>query len=271
MRRLENSFLKKTPIAHRGYHDDTHPENTLLSAENAIQNGYAIELDVRWTKDKKVIVFHDDNLKRLCGVDEKICNLTYDQIKDYNLAGVEGAHIPLFSDFLAFVDGRAPLLVELKVVQRIKGDFVQAIVDELRGYKGDFVVQSFSPFYLMRLKKIAPEFIRGQLITKDLSEMPMETLHDRLNYLIVWTFGFRRFNWISAPDFYNIDIRCFGKYQKRYSIRNVISFVVTNEEEYIRSMRCTDNVVFENMHIELPDHRAVTEESKDKNWEPEQR
>lgn len=265
MRRLENSFLKKIPIAHRGFHDDAHPENSLLSAEHAIENGYVIELDVRWTKDKKVIVFHDDNLSRTCGVDKKICDLTYDELKDYELFGIKGAHIPLFSEFLTYVNGRTPLLVELKVVQKIKGDFVSAVVDELREYKGEFVVQSFSPFYLMKLKKIAPEFIRGQLITKDLSEMPMRTLHDRLNYAIVWIFGFRRFNWISDPDFYNIDIRCFGKYQKRYSIRNVLSFVVTNEEEYIRAMRCTDNVVFENMRIDISEHRIVSEEAKEEN------
>lgn len=252
------------PIAHRGYHDDLHPENSLLAAQNAIDNGYAIELDVRWTKDRQVIVFHDDDLKRTCNVDKEICDLTYDEIKDYELFGVKGAHIPLFSDFLKFVNGRTPLLVELKVVQKIKGDFVTPVVKLLRSYQGEFAIQSFSPFYLMKLKKIAPEFARGQLITKDLSEMPMRSFRDHLNYVIVWIFGFRRFNWISAPDFYSVDYRCFGgKLQKRYSIRNVITFVISNETDYVHAMRFTDNVVFENMKIDVSTMKPVSEEGEE--------
>ncbi|MBP5242713.1 MAG: glycerophosphodiester phosphodiesterase [Clostridia bacterium] len=257
MRNLDRSFLKKMPIAHRGYHEEGIPENTLLAAENAIKHGYAIELDVRVTKDKKVIVFHDEYPKRLLGLDGKIGEYTYDEIKDINVLGVEGAHVPLLSEFLEFVNGRTPLLVELKAVLHAKW-FVPAAVEILKTYKGDFVVQSFSPFYLMKLKKIAPEFMRGQLITKDLSEMPMSDLRDRINYFIVWLFGFTCFNWISQPDFYNIDIRCYTKYQKRYAIRNVLTFVVTDWEQYDRAMRCTDNVVFENMKIDLTEHEDIT-------------
>lgn len=253
MRKLENSFLKKVPIAHRGYHTPDMPENSLLSAENAIRHGYAIELDIRITKDGHIIVFHDEYAERLIGLKGRIGKYTYDEIKDCNILGVEGAHVPLFSDFLKFVDGRVPLLIELKACFGAK-NFVETVVKILRRYKGEYVIQTFNPFDLIKLKKIAPEIIRGQLITKDLSEMPLDNFKDKLGYFIVWLFGFTRFNWFSQPDFYNIDIRCFGKYQRRYAIRNVLSFVVTNKEEYTLAMRCTDNVVFENMIVELPKH-----------------
>lgn len=259
MRSLENSFLKSVPIAHRGYHAEGIPENTLFSAENAIRHGYGIELDIRATKDGQVIVFHDEYAQRLLGLPGRIGEYTYDDIKDIDVLGVKGAHVPLFSEFLRFVDGRAPLLIELKACFGSKS-FLQDVVDMLHAYKGEFVIQTFNCFYLMKLKKIAPEFIRGQLITKDLSEMPYENLKDKAGYFIVWLFGFTRFNWISRPDFYNIDIRCYGKYQKRYAIRNVITFVVTNEEEYDRAMRCTDNVVFENMEVSLLEHGKRVED-----------
>ncbi len=251
MRKLEHSFLKTLPIAHRGYHAPGIPENSLASAQNAIDHGYAIELDIRATKDGQIIVFHDEHPDRLLGLKGRIGHYTYDEIKDIDILGVKGVKVPLFSDFLKFVNGRVPLLIELKPCFGSK-NFVEKVVKLLRQYKGDYVIQTFNPFDLIKLKKIAPEIIRGQLITKDLSEMPLDNLRDRISYFIVWLFGFTRFNWFSQPDFYNIDIRCYGKYQKRYAIRNVLTFVVTNEEEYNRAMRCTDNVVFENMVVEIP-------------------
>ena len=57
------SWIKETPIAHRGVHTKDIPENSLSAFENALKNNYAIELDVQFTKDKEVVVFHDENLK----------------------------------------------------------------------------------------------------------------------------------------------------------------------------------------------------------------
>ena len=60
-----NNFLKR-PIAHRGLFDNINiVENTLASFNNAIDNDYAIELDVVMSKDHEAVVFHDYDLKRL--------------------------------------------------------------------------------------------------------------------------------------------------------------------------------------------------------------
>lgn len=252
MRQLEHSFLKRVPIAHRGYHAPGIPENSLPAAENAIRHGYAIELDVRETKDGKLIVFHDEFADRLLGLSGRIGKYTYDEIRACNLGGVEGVHVPLFSEFLEYVNGRTPLLVEIKACMG-RPKLVEHVVEAMKNYKGEYVYQSFNPFYLIKLKKIAPEAVRGQLITKDLSEMPLENLKDRLAFAVVWLFGFTSLNKITQPDFYNIDIRCYGKYQKRYAIRNVITNVITDEAQYELAMRCTDNVVFENMEIAVPE------------------
>ena len=58
-------FLTKIPIAHRGLHDRTHPENSLSAFREAIGCGYAIETDVRFSKDGKLVVFHDDTVDRM--------------------------------------------------------------------------------------------------------------------------------------------------------------------------------------------------------------
>ena len=59
------SFLTKSYIAHRGLHNKIYPENSLGAFKNAIKKGYSIECDIHVTKDKKVVVFHDNNLKRM--------------------------------------------------------------------------------------------------------------------------------------------------------------------------------------------------------------
>ena len=57
---MQNSFLTKTPIAHRGLHDANRPENSFAAFQAAIEKGYAIETDVRISKDHRLIIFHDD-------------------------------------------------------------------------------------------------------------------------------------------------------------------------------------------------------------------
>ena len=269
MRNLDHCFIKRIPIAHRGFHDKDHPENSILAAQNAIDHGYAIELDICSTKDEKIVVFHDVYCDRCLGLPDMISKYTYDEIKDIPYMGFENLRVMLFEDYLKFIDGRTPLLIELKPSFGFK-NFVPDDVKILRQYKGEFVLQSFSPFTLIELKKIAPEMIRGQLVTKDLSQMPYNTLHDKINYFIVWLFGFTSLLWLSTPDFCNIDIRCYGKYQKRYAIRNVLTFVVRTEDEYKRAMRCTDNVVFEDMEIKVDEHEQLAEDIRFETIEEEE-
>ena len=80
-------FLSRNLIAHRGYHNNKKgiPENSVLAFKKAIDNNYLIELDVRLTKDKKLVVFHDGNLKRVCGVNKSVKDLTYKELLKYNL------------------------------------------------------------------------------------------------------------------------------------------------------------------------------------------
>ena len=73
---LFKSWLVETPIAHRGFHDDAHPENSISAFKNAIAHGYAIELDVQLLSDGTVVVFHDESLSRMTGNDGYLKFLT---------------------------------------------------------------------------------------------------------------------------------------------------------------------------------------------------
>jgi glycerophosphoryl diester phosphodiesterase len=92
-------------FAHRGGHDVA-PENTMASFEHAVSLGYRyLETDVHRTIDGALVSFHDPDLKRTCGIDAQIGDMTAAEVAE---ARVDGQHsIPLMSDlFEAFPDAR---------------------------------------------------------------------------------------------------------------------------------------------------------------------
>ena len=79
-------------IAHRGLHGTDNgivPENSLAAFRRAAEKGYPIETDIHLTKDGRVAVFHDDDLKRMCGDARKPEELTLAELKELRLAGTE--------------------------------------------------------------------------------------------------------------------------------------------------------------------------------------
>lgn len=242
---IRKSFLFNIPIAHRGLHDVEIPENSYAAFSGCINAGYAIETDVRFTKDKKVIIFHDDNLKRMTGRDEKVCNLTYEEISALRLKDTD-EKIPLFSEFLSFVNGRVPILIEIKHVGEIKG-IVEETVRLLKGYKGEYAFQSFNPLYVRKAKKLSPDKFCGQLASDGTKE-------DFSSSPALWqlkSFCMKRlmFNFISKPDFlsYNADDMPYKKAIrfKEKPDKLLLCWVVRDEDEYKKISPLSDNVIFE--------------------------
>lgn len=164
----KTSDEKKSPfmglnVAHRGLHskDKTVPENSLEAFRLASEAGYGIELDVQLSKDGRVVVFHDDNLKRVCGVEKRVDELDYQELSALSLCGSE-QRIPLFAEVLKLVDGRSPLIVELKKGRRNR-ELCEKTCSLLRGYKGEYCIESFDPRIVAWFRRKAPEILRGQL------------------------------------------------------------------------------------------------------------
>ena len=156
-------FLSRNLIAHRGYHNNKKgiPENSVLAFKKAIDNNYLIELDVRLTKDKKLVVFHDGNLKRVCGVNKRVKDLTYRELLRYNLFDTT-LKVPLFSDVIKLVNGRVPILIETKYHNRY-GVLEKILINELSNYKGLYAIQSFYPMSLLWLKRNTKDIPIGLL------------------------------------------------------------------------------------------------------------
>ena len=189
--------------AHRGLHDgnkgDT-PENSLLAFEKACQAGYGIELDVQLSKDNVVMVFHDYTLIRMTSKDGKVCEHDANELQNFSLAETE-QKIPTFNEVLSLVNGRVPLLIELKG-ESFDSSLCPKVAEALKDYKGDYCIESFNPLLIKSMRKLMPDVFYGQLYTNVVRDKKKKSA---LN-IILTLMGF---NFLARPDFiaYNIEDR----------------------------------------------------------------
>ena len=159
-KRPDASALTGWLYAHRGLHGGDVPENSLAAFSRAVEAGYGIELDVQLTRDGFLVVHHDASLKRVCGADLRICDITFEELCRHPLP--DGSCVPLFSDVLTLVGGRVPLIVEVKHHGGAARNAASAL-QQLGAYGGPYCVESFHPLAVRWFRKHAPEVIRGQL------------------------------------------------------------------------------------------------------------
>ncbi len=155
---------KNKRFAHRGYHTDTIPENSIAAFKEAKKLDLPVEFDVQFTKDGQVVVFHDSTLDRMCGVSGKVRDFTYEDLQQFRLNDTE-EKIPLLSEVLDVLDGTL-ILLEMKYYDGLTDCRIcEETCKIINGYKGDIIIESFSPFIVGWFKKNRPEMIRGQLAT----------------------------------------------------------------------------------------------------------
>lgn len=181
--------------AHRGLHklDKSIPENSLPAFEAAARIGYGIELDVHLTRDGRLVVFHDDDTRRVCGVPGRVEDMTWEELSRLHLCGTQ-YRIPLLSEVLAAVGHRSPLIVELKRGRRNR-ELCRKTYAMLKSWGGRYCVESFDPRLVLWFRFHAPEVLRGQLAAHP-AEMAKST--GRLNAFIV---GNLLTNFITRPHF----------------------------------------------------------------------
>jgi glycerophosphoryl diester phosphodiesterase len=161
--RPDTSLFRLKFFAHRGLHNYTAypPENSMAAFERAVDEGFGMELDVQVTKDGVPVIFHDFKLKRICGVDGKVAGYTYEELQQFHLCG-STEKIPRFEDLLNMVNGRVPLIVEIKS-ERINVSDCAHIDRLLRAYEGPYCIESFNPMVLFWFRIHHNSVVRGQL------------------------------------------------------------------------------------------------------------
>ncbi|WP_278335974.1 glycerophosphodiester phosphodiesterase [Pygmaiobacter massiliensis] len=149
--------------AHRGLHtkDKSVPENSLAAFRAAVEHGYGIELDIQLSKDGEVVVFHDDTLDRVCGVHGRVDAYTLEELRSFSLCGTE-QRIPLLTEVFEVMDGKAPMIIELKSGPR-NTELCEKGYALMQQYHGAYCIESFDPRIVCWFKKHAPQVLRGQL------------------------------------------------------------------------------------------------------------
>ncbi len=235
-------WLASEPIAHRGLFDNKKTaENTIEAFELAIANGYPIELDVRLTRDGRLVVFHDVSLLRTTGLDKAVADTSWDEIRLLTLLATAQT-IPAFQSVLEAVNGRVPILVEIKN-ESLKSGIEAEAAKALDGYRGSFAVQSFNPFSVLWFRRNRPAFRRGQLAGDFRAHPDMKPW---LNFLLRKMY----LNYFSRPHFVAYDILSgdclfFEELKKRISVP-LILWTVDTADKLELCQRLGVNYIFEN-------------------------
>lgn len=240
---MELSTLLQKPVAHRGLHDDAAPENSIAAFRAAISYGYPIETDVRLSKDGEIVVFHDASLARMTGANLNVADCTAEELALLHLSGSQ-EHIPLFSDFLREVDGKVPLLIEIKNMPSVnKKAFAAHLAKALKDYRGEYAVQSFQPFYLSAFKKYRPDVPCGVLATAQSSKGDFDNSP-------FWKMKARAvknmsFNNMVKPDFISYHFADYPQKSTEKFKGKKFAWTVRSPEEEAYARKYADNIIFE--------------------------
>lgn len=228
-----NHWLLTTPVAHRGLWGGEILENSIPAYQNAVDNGYPIEIDLHLSTDGVIFSYHDSNLKRMTGLDKCIHDLSSQEIKSLRLLDTDN-QIPTFDEVLDVVDGKVPLLIEIKFQPNKR--VVDKTIERLKSYKGEFAIQSFNPFFVNRVRKLAPEIIRGVLACE------RKVSKKRFNNFVIKRMPF---NWLVKPDF--ISHSHTGLPLKKHKVKNlpVITWTVTDQATADKVKPYAKNIIFE--------------------------
>ena len=236
----------KQPIAHRGLHDAAHGivENSASAVEAAIAKGYAVEVDLQCAAEGAPIVFHDRTLDRLTAETGAVtacdaaalCRIPLRNSSDCILS-LEG--------LLGLVDGRVPLLIEVKSTWSGNHAYEQNIADALGAYKRQVAVMSFDPECVAAFRRAAPSLPRGLISERfeDKHYWPDLSAWQRFAMRHLLTAAFAR------PHFIAYDIRALPAIaplmaQTVFGLP-LLTWTVRTKEDQDRALRYADAMIFE--------------------------
>lgn len=234
--------FRKWLYAHRGLFDNETdaPENSMKAFRRAMCAGYGIELDVQLCKDLIPVVFHDATLNRICKAEGKISDYSYEELQQFTLCNSQ-EHIPKLEDVLKLVNGKVPLIVELKTDY---WDLTLCTVTDrmMQKYQGLYCIESFNPLAVLWYHLHRNEVVRGQLADNFLKDGEHRgALYFALQHLL--------FNFLGKPDFIAYNHKYQGNLSRRLChgwYRNMaVAWTVKNEEELAEAKKHFDVFIFD--------------------------
>ena len=195
-------------IAHRGASADA-PENTLAAFQLALDQGAdGIELDVMLSKDRELVVIHDDMVDRTTDGSGRVQDLTLAELQALDAGN--GEKIPTLDEVLTRFGGKFLINIELKnystIFDSLPLDVAALILDH--DVADSILVSSFNPFNFSRFHKLLPDIPVGMLTFpgkarffayglfrydalnpyfKDVDEALVQRMHAKEKEINVWT------------------------------------------------------------------------------------
>ena len=236
-------------VAHRGMYEPELgiPENTMLAFRRAVENGYAIEMDVHLTADGIPVVSHDASLRRVYGEDVIIEEHTLAELAPYTATGTE-EHIPTFRAFLDLVGGKVPLVIELKGTRKNIA-LVAAVKKELADYTGVYCIESFDPWLIAGVRREMPSVARGFLASRFFSEGNHGLPYFMSQCLL--------FNWKIRPDFIAYEKHGAGRLPMTLVCGmlgcRAVAWTIRTPEERDAAAPHFDTLISEHLDVLFPD------------------
>jgi glycerophosphoryl diester phosphodiesterase len=239
-------WLTARPVAHRGLHDAARGviENMPAAAQAAISGNFSIECDIQLTADGEAMVHHDDALGRLNEGAGALLDMTAAQLKAITFRNTSERMMSL-GELCALVNGRVPLVIEVK--SHFNGDrkLVRRMAEVLASYSGPAVGMSFDPDQVLALREIMPALPRGIVAERsyDAADWPeaspaqrrgmmhlRHAFHTRPHFVAYWV------NELPAPAPW-IARNLFGL--------PLLAWTVRTPEQRERAARYADQMIFE--------------------------
>jgi glycerophosphoryl diester phosphodiesterase len=212
---------------------------------------------VQLTKDGVPVIFHDFTLERICGVSGKPGDFTYEELRKLTLLQTE-EKIPSLQEFLQMVDGKVPLIIELKI-EWTDLSLCPTVQKMLAGYHGVYCIESFNPLALLWYRRHHKEVMRGQLSTNFRHDGNYNNiLHFFLTHLLM--------NWATSPDFIAYNCRFKeepGRRICRRLYKNLaVAWTVKDQKQLESLEKDFDLFIFESFIPEVSKHslKNISEE-----------
>ncbi|MGZ9809561.1 glycerophosphodiester phosphodiesterase family protein [Pseudoroseicyclus sp. H15] len=243
--RLPQAFLTR-PIAHRALHGSAGPENSRAAIRAAMEAGYGIEIDLQRSGDDEAVVFHDYDLARLTDASGPVAAKSAAELEATRLSGASDG-IPGFAEVLRMVDGRVPLLVEIKDQDGALGPGIgpleEAAARAAAGYVGPLAFMSFNPHSVAAMAQLAPHVPRGLTTTgyaaEDWPALPEE---ERARLRDIPDFDSAGASFISHEA---ADLGAGAVARIRNAGHPVLCWTIRSEAEAAEARRVADNITFE--------------------------
>ena len=194
-------------------------------------------------RDGELAVVHDSDLTRVTGQTAVVENLSSAELQNYPLK-LNGEKIPTLKETLALIDGRVPLLIELKFEKEFDKNQADALLAQLAEYpyKDKIALQSFHPAAVRYLKKKTKEYSVGFLAS-------YRSGRGKLTAYLLKSLAL--FGWMKA-DFVSYDINYLpNKYVSKKQKQGYPLFVwtVNTPEKLEKALALADGIIFEKIEV----------------------